>query len=154
MRRCALFLLALSAPLVTGGGAAVAAASSPPLPAIERQLMCVTCKIPLNVAESPQAERERRFVAGLVARGYTEAQIKRTMVVQYGPSVLALPSTHGVDLAAYLVPLAAVLGLLCALAVLLPRWRRHARGRPSPSDAAQLTPSDSARLNADMARFD
>ena len=32
------------------------------LPAIERQVMCVTCKIPLNVAQSPQADRERAYI--------------------------------------------------------------------------------------------
>ena len=30
------------------------------LPIIERQVMCVTCKIPLDVAESPQANLERQ----------------------------------------------------------------------------------------------
>jgi hypothetical protein len=29
------------------------------LPVIERQVMCVSCKIPLLLAESPQADRER-----------------------------------------------------------------------------------------------
>ena len=38
------------------------------LPAIERQVMCVTCKIPLNVAQSPQANREREFIQGLIDR--------------------------------------------------------------------------------------
>ena len=39
------------------------------LPIIERQVMCVTCKIPLNVAESPQAEREREYIQGLIDQG-------------------------------------------------------------------------------------
>jgi len=62
------------------------------LPVIERQVMCATCKIPLNVAESPQADRERAFIRTLIAQGRTEAQIKNALVVQYGPAVLALPS--------------------------------------------------------------
>ncbi len=54
------------------------------MPAIERQVMCVTCKIPLNVAESPQSQRERAYIRGLIAEGKTEAQIKSALVGQYG----------------------------------------------------------------------
>ena len=61
------------------------------LPQIERQVMCVTCKIPLNVAESPQADRERAYIQSLIDRGQSEAQIKRALVGQYGPTVLGLP---------------------------------------------------------------
>jgi cytochrome c-type biogenesis protein CcmH len=125
------------------------------LPVIERQVMCVTCKIPLNVAQSPQADRERAFIQGLIDRGESEAQIKRALVDQYGPSALALPSEHGFSLAAYLVPLAAVLALLAGLAVLLPRWRRHARARvDAGAPAPALSSTDAARLDADLTRFD
>jgi cytochrome c-type biogenesis protein CcmH/NrfF len=139
-----------------GAGPSSAAANSrPSLPNIERQVMCVTCKIPLDVAQSPQADRERAFIQGLIDQGESEAQIKRTLVSQYGPSVLALPSSHGFDLAAYLVPLAAVLALLAALAVLLPRWRRRARGPKGPdTPPPTLSSGDAARLDADLARFD
>jgi len=134
-----------------------AAAAKPraSLPAIERQVMCVTCKIPLQVAESPQANRERAFIQSLIDEGQTEAQIKDALLTQYGPTVLALPSAHGFDLTVYLVPLAAFLALLATLAVLLPRWRRHAReGGRHEIDAPQLSSTDAARLEADLARFD
>ncbi|HEV3093230.1 MAG TPA: cytochrome c-type biogenesis protein CcmH [Solirubrobacteraceae bacterium] len=125
------------------------------LPTIERQVMCVTCKIPLNVAESPQANRERAFIRGLIAQGRSEAQIKRTLVDEYGPAVLALPSAKGFDLAAYLVPAAVVLALIVLLAVLLPDWRRRAGAQREPDgEAPSLSPSDAARLQADLERFD
>jgi cytochrome c-type biogenesis protein CcmH len=127
------------------------------LPIIERQVMCVTCKIPLMVAESPQAKLEREYIQGLINEGQDEAEVKRSLVAQYGPSVLGLPSTHGFDLVAYLVPLAVVLALLATLAVLLPRWRRHARAQAtltSPAAATTLSASDAARLESDLARFD
>jgi cytochrome c-type biogenesis protein CcmH len=125
------------------------------LPVIERQVMCVTCKIPLEVAESPQANREREFIQGLIDEGQDEAQIKRSLVAQYGPTVLALPSAQGFDLTVYLVPLAVFLALLATLAVLLPRWRRHARARTgSVLEAPPLDPAAAARLEADLARFD
>ena len=69
---------------------ALAAESRPSLPTIERQVMCVTCKIPLNVAQSPQADRERAFIQELIDKGDSEAQIKNTLVAQYGPAVLGL----------------------------------------------------------------
>ncbi len=126
------------------------------LPAVEGQVMCVTCKIPLLVAQSPQASRERAFIERLIVLGDTEAQIKRALVAQYGPTVLALPPAHGFDLAAYLVPLCVVLALLALLALLLPRWRRRARDAVIAGDAPSptLSPADTARLEADMARFD
>jgi cytochrome c-type biogenesis protein CcmH/NrfF len=118
-------------------------------------VMCVTCKIPLQVAESPQADREREFIQGLIDEGQDEAQIKRSLVAQYGPTVLGLPSAHGFDETVYLVPLAAFLALLATLAVLLPRWRRRTRAQAgSLPDKPQLDPADTVRLDADLARFD
>ena len=127
------------------------------LPAVESQAMCVTCKIPLTVAQSPQADRERAFIESLIAAGLTDAQIKRALVREYGPAVLALPSTHGFDLAVYLVPVCVVLALFGLLALLLPRWRRRARAAAAMADSRStpvLSPADEARLDADIARFD
>jgi cytochrome c-type biogenesis protein CcmH len=125
------------------------------LPIIERQVMCVTCKIPLNVAESPQANLEREYIQGLINDGQDEAEIKRSLVAQYGPTVLGLPSTHGFDLVVYLVPLCVVLGLIATVLWLIPSWRRHARSRRGASASApSLSPADSARLDSDLARFD
>jgi cytochrome c-type biogenesis protein CcmH len=117
--------------------------------------MCVTCKIPLNVAQSPQADHERAFIQGLIDQGEDEAQIKRALVGQYGPTVLGLPRAQGFDLTAYLVPLAVVLALLVTLALLLPRWRRRGRAQAGgEAGAAALGAGDAARLESDLARFD
>jgi cytochrome c-type biogenesis protein CcmH len=146
-------LLACALPLADATSAAAVPRAS--LPQIERQVMCVSCKIPLEVAESPQADRERAFIQALIDEGKDEAAIKHALVGQYGPAVLALPSDSGFDLAAYLVPLAAVLGLLGALAVLLPRWRRRARAQsPAGAAAPSLNAADARRLDADLERFD
>ncbi len=64
-RRLALPVLLLCLIAPSGALAMGAAGASPPkasLLTIERQVMCVTCKIPLNVAQSPQAEREKAFI--------------------------------------------------------------------------------------------
>ncbi len=149
-------LLVCSVPaLPAAAEAAIAAKPRTTLPVIERQVMCVTCKIPLNVAQSPQADRERAFIQGLIDQGQSEDQIKDALVGQYGRSALALPSDHGFDIAAYLVPLAAFLALVTALVVLLPKWRRYARAQAARAPAKQpLSATDAARLDADLSRFD
>jgi cytochrome c-type biogenesis protein CcmH len=158
--RATLIALCASAALAAGAGAgagagSAAAASRPSLPAIERQVMCVTCKIPLQVAESPQADRERAFIRELIGRGYDEAAIKHALVQQYGSTVLALPSDNGFDATAYIVPLAACLALLALLLVLLPRWRRRARAQARAREPAPtLSAADAQRLDADLERFD
>jgi cytochrome c-type biogenesis protein CcmH len=152
-------LLVIGAIGVIGGAlfpVAGLAATAPraSLPAIERRVMCVTCKIPLIVAESPQADRERVFIRGLIAAGKTDSQIESALVSQYGPTALGLPSAHGFDLTAYLAPLVAVVALAATLALLLPRWRRRTRGRSDPPAAPTLSAAETARLDADMAQFD
>jgi cytochrome c-type biogenesis protein CcmH len=154
-RRTPVVLVALACVALAVAPAAARAAARPSLPVIERQVMCVTCKIPLNVAESVQADRERAFIQGLIDEGRDEPAIKRALVSQYGPTVLGLPSTNGFDLSAYLVPLAVMLAVLALLLVLLPRWRRRARADGAATTGAERLPADdAARLDADLARFD
>jgi cytochrome c-type biogenesis protein CcmH len=163
-RRTLASLLALAAlaacaiaapPASVGAGVAQAATPRVSLPQIERQVMCVTCRIPLNVAQSPQADRERAFIQSLIDAGRSEAQIKDALVGQYGRTALALPSDSGFGATAYLVPLAALLALLAALAVLLPRWRRRARAQAHErGPAPALSAADAQRLEADLERFD
>jgi cytochrome c-type biogenesis protein CcmH/NrfF len=153
MRRVGLLALLLLA-LAPDGAAAVKQRTS--MQAVLPQVMCVTCGIPLSNAESAQADDEKAFIQQLIDRGDTLSQIKRALVAQYGNAVLALPPAQGFDLTVYVVPVVVVLGLLAALAVLLPRWRRN---RPPPGAAGSAGPDalskdDAARLDADLARYD
>jgi cytochrome c-type biogenesis protein CcmH len=161
-----LALAALAVPAATVAVSAVAPRTT--LPIVESQAMCVTCKIPLTVAQSPQADRERAFIQELIDQGQSETQIKQALVAQYGPQVLALPGTSGFDLTAYLVPIALAVFVAGLLALMLPRWRRRVRipaaaaagagaatgGASGATNGEQLTPADAARLEADLARFD
>jgi cytochrome c-type biogenesis protein CcmH len=134
---------------------ALAAVQRTNLAQIEPQVMCVTCGIPLELAVSPQADRERADIQRLIDQGLTTAQIKHALVVQLGPSVLALPPHKGFDLAVYLVPVIVILILLGTLAVGLRRWRRRAPDGPVPAPVEdELRPRDAARLQDDLARFD
>ena len=68
--------------------------------------------------------------------------------------MLALPSDHGFDLAAYLVPLAVLLGLRRSCSRCCCRAGAGAREAGRTTPAGSLSAGDSARLDADMARFD
>ncbi|HTZ88140.1 MAG TPA: cytochrome c-type biogenesis protein CcmH [Solirubrobacteraceae bacterium] len=157
--RAGALLLCLTAALgfAGGGSAGIASASSThaSLPEIEREVMCVTCKIPLNVAQSPQADRERALIQGLIDHGSDAATIKHELVSQYGSAVLALPSDSGFDATAYIVPIVALIVLLILLAALLPRWRRRARVQArNRAPAPALGAADARRLQDDLDRFD
>ena len=60
MRRAA---LAAIAALAFAASPAVAVTQRTSLSAIEPQVMCVTCGIPLEVAEYPAADQERQFIS-------------------------------------------------------------------------------------------
>jgi cytochrome c-type biogenesis protein CcmH len=140
-------------------GAAGAAHPTPQttVNAIEAEVMCPICGTLLELAESPQARREKVFVAKLVAEGKSKAEVKDALVAQYGPAVLALPKASGFDLSAYLVPIAAIAIAAVALVFSVLRWRRSGReSEPSASDAAAEAPQgeDAERLEADLSRYD
>ena len=124
MRRllsAAALLLALALAL-TAASPAAAQAPRTTYAAVERELMCVSCNVALNIAESPQATRQKELVRTLIAEGRTKDEILDVMVAEYGDNVLAEPKAEGFSLAAWGVPLAAgVAGLVLAL-LLLPRW--------------------------------
>jgi cytochrome c-type biogenesis protein CcmH len=135
---------------------AVAAAKPPTLPDVEDEVMCPTCGVPLNIAESPQADEERDFIRGLIRQGLSKDQIKQRLENEYGRNVLAMPRDHGFDLTATIVPVGVGLAVVAALAILLPRWRRRTRGTPAAPIASgpALSAADAARLDEDLRRYD
>jgi cytochrome c-type biogenesis protein CcmH len=124
---------------------------------LEDEVMCDVCNVPLNIAEAPRAEQQRREIKQLIRQGLTKDQIKAELVRRYGPAILATPEDHGFSLAAYLVPIAVVLALLAGLAIMLPRWRRRRppsdRDGDGRADEPELSAADARRLDDDLARF-
>jgi cytochrome c-type biogenesis protein CcmH len=125
------------------------------LPDIEDEVMCPTCGVALNQSFSPQAERERDFIRAQIAQGHSKEQIKRQLVSEFGPRVLATPQTDDSEfnLTAYLVPIAAILAALLALVLWLRRWRAEPAGGTSPP-VSELSPEDAARLERDLSKYD
>jgi cytochrome c-type biogenesis protein CcmH len=141
---------------------AIAPATAPAAPQtsisdVEDEVMCPICGTLLELSDSPQARREKAFIAEMIAAGRTKAQIKDALVDEYGSEVLALPRGSGFDLSAYLVPAVAFALAAAALAVGVGRWRRRGRGGgdgPEASETSAPRGSDAERLDADIARYD
>jgi cytochrome c-type biogenesis protein CcmH len=151
--------LGVAVALLAVGALSARAATPPPqtsLSEISSEVMCPVCGTLLELAESPQAQREKAFVSRLVAAGRSKDEIKDALVDEYGTEVLALPQGSGFDLSAYVVPVIAFVLAAIALALGVLRWRRA--GDP-PEGGEKRSPEgpsaeDSERLDADLARYD
>jgi cytochrome c-type biogenesis protein CcmH len=149
---------ALLAALALLGALAAPAGAAPPevnINEIEGEVMCPVCGTLLELAESPQAQREKVFIARLIDEGKSKDEIKDALVAQYGNAVLALPQGDGFDLSAYLVPIVAFAIAVLALGFGVYRWRRSG-GPPGgrTSDPPGLSDAERQRLDADLGRYD
>ncbi len=121
---------------------------------MESQVMCVTCRTPLAVANGPQADSERALISRLIDEGKSPDEIKDALVLEYGERVLALPDDDGFNIAIYVVPIrrrrdrARDIGdLPAALAPSRPRLRGRARraragARPGRRAPARRRPQE------------
>jgi cytochrome c-type biogenesis protein CcmH/NrfF len=148
----ALLLLAPAAAEAQRAGANDRVEANATLPDIEDEVMCTICGTSLQLANSPQAERERAFINRLIAQGKTKDEIKDALVAEYGPDVLATPDAEGFDLAVYVLPIAGVLAAILLIGLAARRWRRTAAASPAP--ASTLDPDDEDRLDDDLRRYD
>ena len=160
MRRAATLAFALLA-LALPAGASAACQPRATLGEVEKEVMCPICGVPLELAtESPQAQRERRFIETQVARCRSKEEIKQALAAQFGDEVLALPGDDAgnedssTDYLVYVIPALALLLAGIAIGLAVVRWR----GRPEPRDGdeppAPESAADSARLDADLDRYD
>jgi cytochrome c-type biogenesis protein CcmH/NrfF len=152
VRRAALLVAAAAALALPT--AATAACPKTSLGDVEDEVMCSICKTPLAVAEeAPQAQRERAFIEREIAACKSKDQVKRALVAEFGPAVLALPGDAGddnglSDKLVYIVPGVGLLLAAGAIALSAERWRH--RRRPDAPAAA----GDTARVDLDMERYD
>jgi cytochrome c-type biogenesis protein CcmH/NrfF len=152
VRRAALLIAAAVALALPT--AATAACPKTTLGDIEDEVMCSICKTPLALAEeAPQAQRERAFIEREIAACRSKDQIKRALVAQFGPAVLALPGDAGddngvADKLIYIVPAVGLLLAAAAIGLTANRWR-HRR-----QSATRAAAGDTARVDLDMERYD
>jgi cytochrome c-type biogenesis protein CcmH len=152
-------LLTIATALVVPPVAGAAPRAKVSLLDAESQLICTSCHEPLELAQSPEAQREKAFVASLIAKGDTMTQIKSAMVAQYGVEVLGEPPARGFNLLAYVLPPVLLVIGIVFLVWSLPRWRARSRAAAAAAAAAPQSPSEALdpgeqkRLDDELARF-
>jgi cytochrome c-type biogenesis protein CcmH len=156
VRRAAL-LAALAAALALPAAATAADCPKTTLGDIEDEVMCSVCGTPLGLAEeAPQAQRERAYIERLIAACRSKDEIKRGLVAQFGPAVLAMPGDAGddggiEDKLVYIIPGLGLLIAVGAIGLTAIRWRASKRRQPTTQPAAS---ADSSRVDLDMERYD
>jgi cytochrome c-type biogenesis protein CcmH len=148
-----LVLVVLLPALCALPSAAQAACPRASLPNIEDQVMCLVCGVPLSLADSPQASRERDFINRLIDKCESTRQIKAALVAQYGSRVLALPEADGFNAAVYIVPVLALLFGVALAAVAVRWWSSRRREQPLPPPPTPSR-SDARRLEAELSRWE
>ena len=156
-RVCLVFAVALAS--LAGASAALAQTPEPQttLPDVEDEVMCPVCGTTLELAsDSPQALDERELIRELIAEGKTKEEIKDELIAEFGPEVIAEPSTEGFDLAAWIVPGLAVLIAAVVAFIAVRRWR----GNSLPLSESEVPQADDAsdadreRLDEDLKRYE
>jgi len=132
------FLAVVAAALVLAGPAAACAHPQTSLSFLEGQVMCPTCHTTLDQSDAPAAQRIKAFIARKIAACRTTQQIEDALVANFGPAILAEPSHKGLDLLAWWLPIAAVLGGALVLAFGVWRWSRGRDDEPPPDAASGL----------------
>ena len=118
---------------------------------LEDEVMCPVCGTSLGLAtEAPQAQRQRAFIQRLIDDCKSKDEVKTALVAEFGDEVLAQPDDDGFEIAAYLIPLAILIAAGAAIAVGVRRWRRG----PAAAAERPSSPSESKRLDDDLARYD
>jgi cytochrome c-type biogenesis protein CcmH len=151
---CAAVVLAL--PLA---GTAAASEARPTLAELEGEVMCPICHTTLDQSNSAAAGRIKAFIVRRIRAGDTKSEIKRELVDQFGPAILAEPPKHGFDLLAWLLPIVGILGGALVLGLAAWRWSRR-RGPElvlSSGGVALPRPLDpelERRLDEELRRFD
>jgi cytochrome c-type biogenesis protein CcmH len=127
---------------------------------IEDEVMCPICGTPLGLAsEAPQAQQERAFIEEQIAACRSKEEIKRALVAQFGEGVLALPGDESGeddvgDVLVYAIPAVGILLALGGIAYSMLRWRGGGGGARRRAGDPAAAGSDTARLDADLERYD
>jgi cytochrome c-type biogenesis protein CcmH len=121
---------------------------------MQSQLMCITCRVPIDQSESAFAQHVRDFVHQKCQAGWTGSQVKDTLVRRFGEEILAAPPRHGFSLLAWLVPGVVLLTGIAVAAALALRWSRARPGPPRSPPGGDVDATIAARIDADLARFE
>ena len=148
-------MVALLAWLALAPASALAAPPRASFNDIEDEVMCDTCNVPLNIAESDRADQERVAIRRLIARGLTKQQIL--------PSSSARMARHPRQAAGQRLQPRGLVGpgrrrgrarrAAGGAAAALAPARRRGGGDEGAREPA-LSSAEARRLDEDLARYD
>jgi cytochrome c-type biogenesis protein CcmH len=101
------------------------------------ELRCVDCE-GLSVADSStaSARQTRRDIAARLRRGESDAEIRQVYVDRFGESILLKPSSRGIGILVWALPVVVLVLGAGGLAVALRRWQRQPRLVATDDDEA------------------
>lgn len=134
--------------------AALASEERPTMAELESEVICPTCHTTLDQSSAPVADRMRAFIRARIAAGDTKSAIKAKLVAQFGEQVLASPPRRGFNLLAWVVPPAALVAGVVAVAALAVRWSRRRGSGQADDDASEPSSELQRRVDAELARYD
>lgn len=105
--------------------------------ALAGQVRCPVCQGETAAeSDTPPSVEIRTFIRQSLREGRSPAQIKSTLVADYGPGILEQPQAKGVALVVWALPVAAVFLAIVGLTLAFRRWGRQLgdAGRPSADD--------------------
>jgi cytochrome c-type biogenesis protein CcmH len=104
---------------------------------LAQELRCVDCEA-LSVWDSgtESAKATRRDLARRVRAGQSDGEIRRVYVDRYGEQVLLKPSSDGIGVLVWALPVAVLVIAAGGLALALRRWARQPRLEATPEDVA------------------
>jgi cytochrome c-type biogenesis protein CcmH len=104
---------------------------------IAAQLRCVDCES-LSVADSATstAAATRADITTRIRHGESDAEIRQVYVDRYGESVLLQPSSNGLGVLVWALPIAALVIGAGGIVLALRRWQRQPRLVASDADEA------------------
>jgi cytochrome c-type biogenesis protein CcmH len=105
--------------------------------ALASELRCVDCE-GLSVAESStaSARQTRRDIEARLRRGESGDEIRQVYVDRFGESILLKPSSDGIGVLVWALPVIALLVGAGGLALALRRWQRQPRLVATDADEA------------------
>lgn len=120
--------------------------------AIDQMLMCPVCPAEsIDQAQVPLAKQMRQRVRELLAEGASRQEVLDHFADRYGQDVLASPPKSGVNLLAWVLPIAGLLAALVAVFIVL----RSMKGKDNrPTDEIRADISDDGDLAPYLAAVD
>ena len=139
---------------------ATASETHPTQSEMEAELNCPTCKMSLDMSDAPAAQDIKAYIRQRIAEGATKTQITDELVAQLGPGVRGVPTKHGFDLLAWLLPFLGIALGAVGLAAAAWYWSRNRStdgagpGAVLASTGPSLSPELDRRVDEELARFD